>query len=176
MARIELSPAQQADIRSIWSAVPDIGVAWLALSDTIYDKSRLPARLRECARMRIAQINQCQMCLGVRFDALAAEGVDEAMYEHVAEYRSWPGYSERERLALELAERFALDHLSLDDAFWARMRAQFSDPEILELGICVATWLAQGRLTQVLGLDIACGMHRAGSGGRLEPHAAPEAP
>jgi AhpD family alkylhydroperoxidase len=173
MARIALSAEQRADIRDVWSQLPGIGDAWLSLSDAIYTKSSLPARLRECARTRIAQINQCQMCLGVRFDSLTAEGIDAAMYDHVAEYATWSGYSEPERLAIEFAERFCLDHLSMDDAFWERMHAAFSDDEILELGVSVATWVGQGRLTQVLGLDVSCGLGHAGDDGRLEEAAAP---
>jgi AhpD family alkylhydroperoxidase len=168
MARIELSAEPRADIRDVWSRLAGIGDAWLSLSDAIYTKSSLPARLRECARMRIAQINQCQMCLGVRFDSLTAEGIDAAMYDHVADYATWSGYSGPERLAMEFADRFCLDHLSMDDAFWERMHAAFNDEEILELGVSVATWVGQGRLTQVLGLDVSCGLGHAGDDGKLE--------
>ena len=167
MARIDLSSDEQLDIRVVWSRIPAIGDAWLSLSDTIYTQTSLPARLRECARMRIAHINQCQMCLGVRFDSLSAEGVDSDMYDHLAEYLTWPGYSDRERLAIEFAERFALDHLAMGDDFWDRMHQEFTDTEILELGIAVATWVGQGRLTQVLGLDVSCGLGRAGDDGRV---------
>ena len=45
---------------------------------------------------------------------------------------------------------------SLDDGFFSRLREQFTDPEILDLGICVAEWLGFGRLTMVLDLDEAC--------------------
>jgi len=112
------------------------------------------------------------MCLGVRFDSLTAEGIDAAMYDHVADYATWSGYSGPERLAIEFAERFCLDHLSMDDAFWERMHAAFNDEEILELGVSVATWVGQGRLTQVLGLDVSCGLGHAGDDGKLEQAAA----
>jgi AhpD family alkylhydroperoxidase len=167
VARIDLTSDEELDIRNVWSRIAHIGGAWLSLSDTIYTQSSLSPRLRECARMRIAQINQCQMCLSVRFDSLTAEGVDSEMYDHVAEYASWPGYSDRERLAVEFAERFALDHLSMTSEFWDGMHAQFTDDEIVELGIAVATWVGQGRLTQVLGLDVSCGLGRAGDDGRV---------
>lgn len=167
MARIELTSAQRADIREVWSRLGGIGDAYLNLSDTIYTTTTLAPRLRECARMRIAQINQCQMCLGVRFDSLTAEGVDADMYDHVAEYATWEGYSQPERMAIEFAERFCLDHLSMDDAFWERMHAAFSDQDILELGVCVAIWVGQGRLTHVLGLDVSCGLGHAGDDGKL---------
>jgi AhpD family alkylhydroperoxidase len=167
VARIDLSSDQQFDIRNVWSQLSAIGDAWLSLSDTIYTRSSLPARERECARMRIAQINQCQMCLAVRFAAATADGVDAELYAHVAHGTTWPGYSARERLAIEYAERFATDHLGMDDDFWRRLRDEFTDVEILELGVCIATWLGQGRVTQALGLDVACGLGHAGDDGKL---------
>jgi alkylhydroperoxidase family enzyme len=84
---------------------------------------------------------------------LAQQGVTPDLYEHVAEYRERDGYTEREKLAIEYAERFVLDHLDIDDDLFTRLRAHFADDEILDLSICVATFLALGRLLQVLGID-----------------------
>ena len=84
---------------------------------------------------------------------MARQGADEQLYAHVAEYRDYPGYSEQERLAVEYAERFVTDHLGIDDAFFARLRAAFADDEILDLSICVAAFLGLGRLLRVPGVD-----------------------
>jgi alkylhydroperoxidase family enzyme len=81
------------------------------------------------------------------------QGVDEDLYAHVAEYRDHPGYSQQERLAIEYAERFVTDHLSIDEAFFACLRAAFGDDEILDLSICVAAFMGLGRLLRVLGVD-----------------------
>lgn len=81
------------------------------------------------------------------------QGVDKALYEHVAEYHDHDGYTAREKLAIEYAERFVLDHLAIDDAFFARLRAEFADDEVLDLTICIGTFLALGRLLQVLQID-----------------------
>lgn len=86
---------------------------------------------------------------------MAEQGVDEELYAHVTEH-SHPQYSAQEQVAIEYAERFALDHLAIDDEFWARLRAEFTDPEIVDLTICIGNWLGFGRLTQVLELDVAC--------------------
>ena len=86
---------------------------------------------------------------------MAEQGVDEELYAHV-EDPEHGDYSDQERLAIEYAEKFALDHLSIDDAFWARLREHFTDAEILDLTICTGNWLAFGRLTQVLKLDVVC--------------------
>jgi alkylhydroperoxidase family enzyme len=84
---------------------------------------------------------------------LAQQGVTPDLYEHVAEYRERDGYTEREKLAIEYAERFVLDHLGMDDEFWVRLRAVFADDEILDLAICTSTFLALGRLLQVLRIE-----------------------
>jgi alkylhydroperoxidase family enzyme len=87
---------------------------------------------------------------------LVQQGVTPELYEHVAEYRERDDYTEREKLAIEYAERFVVDHAGIDDAFFARLRAAFADDEVLDLTICISTFLAVGRLLQVLGIhDVA---------------------
>jgi hypothetical protein len=53
---------------------------------------------------------------------------------------------------MEYAERFAVDHLSIDDAFFDRMRESFTDPELLDLTICLAAFLGLGRTLRSLGI------------------------
>jgi len=84
------------------------------------------------------------------------QGLTEDFYAHVADYHSDERYSVQERLAIEYAERFLLDHTHIDDAFFARLRAAFTDPEILDLTICIATFLGLGRLLRVLAIDQTC--------------------
>ena len=84
---------------------------------------------------------------------MTQQGISEDLYTHVAGYRDHPGYSPQERLAIEYAERFAVDHLSIDDAFFERLRTVFADDEILDLTVCLATFLGLGRLLRVLGVD-----------------------
>jgi len=139
----------------VWDLRPEMGAAVQGLSYAVYSKSQLPARVREAARMRIAELNDCAVCRGWRIPELAEQGVTEDLYAHVSDPESGD-YSAPERLAIEYAERFALDHRSIDDAFFARLREHFTDPEILDLTICVGNWVAFGRLTMVLDLDEAC--------------------
>ncbi|HEV2993260.1 MAG TPA: carboxymuconolactone decarboxylase family protein [Acidimicrobiia bacterium] len=155
MSRLELPPGDQPEIVRVWDLRPEMGAAVQGLSYAVYSKSQLPARVREAARMRIAELNDCAVCRGWRIPELAEQGVTEDLYAHVSDPESGD-YSAPERLAIEYAERFALDHRSIDDAFFARLREHFTDPEILDLTICVGNWVAFGRLTMVLDLDEAC--------------------
>jgi alkylhydroperoxidase family enzyme len=89
---------------------------------------------------------------------LAEQGVTEDMYAHVADHREHPEYSGAERIAIEYAERFALDHLAIDEVFFERLHEHFDDADILDLTICIADFLAFGRLTEVLRLDQECSL------------------
>jgi len=62
-------------------------------------------------------------------------------------------FSAREQLALGYAEKLAIDHHSIDDAFFAELHEQFSDPEILELGMMIGQYIGFGRLLKVLDLQ-----------------------
>ena len=71
----------------------------------------------------------------------------------MAAYHSYEGYTDRERLAIEFAEQFAIDHTRIDDAFFARLRPHFDDGEILDLTVCCAAFLGLGRMLVVLGME-----------------------
>jgi len=155
MARITVPEGEGGELIQVWSLSPELGAAVGALSAAVYGDRLVSPRVREVARMRIAQINGCNVCLAWRFPEMADRGVTEALYEHVDDPYAGD-YSTQERLAIEYAEKFALDHRSLDDEFFTRMRAEFTDAEILELTAMIGEWLAFGRLNAVLDVAEAC--------------------
>ena len=53
---------------------------------------------------------------------------------------------------MDFAERLATDHTAIDDAFMARMRAAFSDAELVELGLITAAFITLGRLHRAFGV------------------------
>jgi alkylhydroperoxidase family enzyme len=154
--RIELPEGKSDPEVRMWKLRPEMGIGAGTLSHAVYEESILPVRERELARMRIAQINDCAICQQWRKTAGTADAMTEDDFANVGNYRTYPGYSERERLAVEYAERFALDHTNLDDDFFTRLHAVYSDAEILDLTVCIGAWLALGRTMNVLGIDESC--------------------
>ena len=59
---------------------------------------------------------------------------------------------DRERLAIELGDRFACDHLSIDDAFFTELKMLFSEAEVMELLMHCALYVGVGRLAAVLDM------------------------
>jgi AhpD family alkylhydroperoxidase len=156
MPRIDVTD----DLVSWMKLRPDHAIALSGFSDAVYNKGRLPLREREIARMRVALANECEVCRSTREAEGAAHGIDEDFYAHVPQWRSWPGYSTRERLAAEFAERFATDHVGLraDDAFWERFRKHFDDGEVVELAMGCALWVGSGRAMRVLDVGQTCAL------------------
>ncbi|HET7036784.1 MAG TPA: hypothetical protein VFI42_13950 [Thermomicrobiaceae bacterium] len=68
-------------------------------------------------------------------------------------WRDLPGLDERERLALELAERGTATPPEVDDAFFARLAARFSPPEIVELSAIIAWENYRARFNVILGIE-----------------------
>lgn len=149
-------PDDKHPIYFVWGeVVPGIGPAAAAFAQSVYDHHTIELRAFEAARMRIAQINGCVFCQDWRTEedgVTVEEGFDLA----VAAWRDTDALDDRARLAAEYAERYAIAHHDLDDEFWERMKASYSDAEIVELSMCLGSWIAFGRLNRVLGLDTAC--------------------
>jgi alkylhydroperoxidase family enzyme len=81
------------------------------------------------------------------------QGMTDELYQHVHEYDSHPDFTPRERMAAEFAEQFAIDHRGITDEMWDRLRALFTDVELLELTVTCGFCVGMGRAFQVL--DIA---------------------
>lgn len=149
-------PEGKDPIGYVWGEmVPGIGVAAAAFSLSVYEHSTLGLREFEAARLRIAQINGCLFCQDWRTER-DGQKVEAEFADAVTNWRTTDRFDERARLAAEYAERYATDHHGLDDEFWARMFAEYSQPEVVELSMSIGSWLAFGRLNRVLGLDTVC--------------------
>lgn len=149
-------PEGKHPIMYVWGElVPGIGPAAAVFAQKVYDDSTLGLREFEAARLRMAQINGCVFCLDWRTDR-DGEQVEDTFPDAVTNWRTTDALDDRARLAAEYAERWATDHHGLDDEFWGRMGAHYDQREIVELTMCLGSWLSFGRLNHVLGLDVAC--------------------
>ena len=129
----------------------EMAVGMGSFSEAVYGNSQLPIREREAARWTIALINHCLVCQDTRAKEAEPNHIDEGFYAEVAQWATTDALTEREKLAAEFAQRFALDHQGMDDRFWERLHAAFSDAEIADLTICCGMFLGLGRALAVVG-------------------------
>ena len=75
-------------------------------------------------------------------------------------------YDERQKAALSYAEAIVW-RTETDDAFWARMHAHFSEPELVELGCAIGLTYGQQSWIRMLNIDHHQVM--AGTSGSMAP-------
>ena len=158
MARIEIPGGDLPERIRLLGLQPAMGNAMGVLAEAIYEKSGLNKRLREAIRMRIAQINQCQICLDFRFPELVEEGITEEFYGAVENWQDSNILSDKEKLVIDYAERFTTDHLKINDEFFNQLNKHFTATEVFEITSTIAGLMANGRVMQVLQVEQSCAL------------------
>lgn len=132
---------------------------------TIYDapETTFTAREREGMRILGAVKTNCPICSGMRlwrdWPGFSGDEIPEEFYQNaIAVHLEWQGFTDRERLLIEFADRFEndIDSVNDDDLLWERMHALLTEPEIGDLVIMLATWVGTGRALKALGIGSVC--------------------
>ncbi len=103
--------------------------------------------LLELVKTRASQINGCAYCIDMHTkDARAAGETEQRLYA-LSAWRETPFYTERERAALEWTEALTLiSENDVPDALYERVRAQFSEADIVNLTLAVVVINGWNRL------------------------------
>lgn len=162
MSRIEPAPPSKyepvfgpdADLRArVFGQAPEFAAALVSFSAATRDAGVLDARLVELVRLRVAFFNQCRTCMAARYAPGREAGVTEDLVCSLERPEDDPLLTERERAALSLAEKFATDHLAVDDSLFERLRNYFDDAELMELCFRIAAFVGFGRMTAILDIQ-----------------------
>jgi AhpD family alkylhydroperoxidase len=157
MARIELPEGDGPEVLQAFGLRPAMSAGASAYDQAVW-ASTLDWRLHELVRMRVAQINQCTVCLDWRTPQAVDAGVTDELLANVHRADELPAYTPAERVAIEYAARFCTDSAGIDDGLLARLGEHFDSGEIVELTLVIGKYLALGRFMQVLGLDQTCAL------------------
>ena len=86
---------------------------------------------------------------------VADQSLKELAFRYLAEepeVMDLDRFEGRERLALEWAHAIAWDSEGADDDFWERLHAEFSEPELVDLGCAIGFELGRQHFERTLGL------------------------
>jgi AhpD family alkylhydroperoxidase len=127
-------------------AAPGAYHAMLGLEHYLHD-SGLEEPLLHLIKLRASQINGCAYCLDMHWKDLKAIGEqDQRLYELDA-WEESPFYSERERSALAWTEAVTrVAESRVPDELYNEVRKQFSEKELADLTLAIATINAWNRL------------------------------
>jgi alkylhydroperoxidase family enzyme len=109
--------------------------------------------IKELCRVYISRTVKCEFCGNQRSIKAAAAGIEEMKYDELLNFESSERYDERQKAALAYAEAIAWGMPADEEAFWARLHSQFSEPELVELGCFIALTFGQQSWIRLLGID-----------------------
>jgi AhpD family alkylhydroperoxidase len=115
-------------------------------------ENHLGNKLTELARITVANTTKCPVCMGGRLPAAVEEGMTEELVCQLG-VPDDGDFTDAERAAIRFAHKFGTDHLTVDDADKAALRAHFTDEQIVELAMVCALCLGYGRFSAICGLS-----------------------
>lgn len=141
----EGSPLEQGLMR-IFAHCPEQAKGFAAFGGSLKIGLTLSERLVELVRLRVAFHNQCRSCMAIRYADAVADGVTEDLVCSLENPPEAEDLTAAEKAALDYGDRFATNHLSIDDGIYDGLRTYFSEAQIVELGMTVAFFVGFGRL------------------------------
>ncbi len=112
---------------------------------SVYPKGGLERGILEKVILRVSQLHECQFCVNSHLDMMTSLGISTNLSD--------PSQStEREKLANQYAELVTRNSNRVPDAFFDRLRGQFSEPEIVELTFAIGFITMLNRFNNSLGV------------------------
>lgn len=108
--------------------------------------------IKELCRIYVSRSVKCEYCGNQRSMKAAKQGVVEDDYLDLLNFEKSTHYSDGQKAALAWAEAITWD-LPTDDKLWARLRAHFTEPELVEIGYFVALTMGQQRWLRTLDIE-----------------------
>jgi alkylhydroperoxidase family enzyme len=108
--------------------------------------------IKELCRVYVSRSVKCEYCGNQRSEQAAKQGLHEAQYDELLNFEKSGRYDERQKAALAYAEAITW-RLTTDDAFWDRLHAHFTEPELVELGCFIALTMGQQSWLRLLDIE-----------------------
>jgi AhpD family alkylhydroperoxidase len=129
--------------------------AFWAFADSwqaVFHQGVLDHSVKELCRVYVSRTVKCEFCGNQRSVKATTAGLLEQQYDELLNFESSDRYDDRQKAALAYTEAIVW-RLDPDDAFWERVHAHFSEPELVELGCFVALTFGQQSWIRLLGIE-----------------------
>jgi alkylhydroperoxidase family enzyme len=108
--------------------------------------------IKELCRVYISRTVTCEFCGNQRSIKGSQEGLVEAQYDDLLNFESSDKFDDRQKAALAYAQAIAWNEQDRD-GLWERLHAHFTEPELVELGCCIALTFGQQSWIRLLEID-----------------------
>ena len=134
----------------VMARAPEALLAMFGMQGSWAKTTTLPRRLREVVRLRVAFHNQCRSCMAIRYQSAVDDGLTEGVVCSLEKPEEARDLTPQEKAAIAYADQQSLNHFSVNDETFAELRKHFTERQIIELGLHVASCIGFGRFAATL--------------------------
>lgn len=118
----------------VYARVPETLKLAKALADLQESGIKLDQEIAFLVKTYVAGINKCAFCVDIGQAMAMQSGMDLTKFNHLHEYKTHPGFTARERAALDYVDE-ATRNKTVSDATFARLQEHFNEREVVEITI-----------------------------------------
>lgn len=132
---------------------PSIVASLAQVRRAMWHESFIEPGLRELIRLQAASVNQCMACWALRYTPGKDAGATEERTRYLPDNFENGPFSQREKLALRFATAMIRTPHDIDDVLFADLRAEFSEPELVDIGLSVSVFYGLGLFNVVFDAE-----------------------
>lgn len=118
---------------AVFAHVPAALRHLMAMLMELREAKTLPKRYLEIAIIVVSKLNACHYCVAHHTPFLTVEGISPAGIDRILDYRDHPELDEVDRVVVEWAIAAWETPNRIRDALYQRLRAHFSEAQVVEL-------------------------------------------
>jgi len=138
---------------SVTAAHPEIFKAFIAYEASLRSASRVSAKLKELACLKVAAIIGCPFCIDLGSALAKKVGITEAQMQCFSAYANSPEFSSVEKTVLDLATAMTLNPGSVPDDLFSQLHECFDPVQIIEITAAIAWENYRSRFNHALGIE-----------------------
>ena len=134
----------------IFANNPPVLKAMLAMGVALLSNTTLSPRTQELIRLRLAWLNQCDLCIFMRYISAREDGLTEDHVRQLEDHQNAPDFTEGEKAILAYVDATLRDPRSITQATFDNLGRFFSTAEIVDFSALIAFYDGFGRLEAIL--------------------------
>lgn len=138
---------------AVFAHVPSALRHLMGMLIELRQQQNVPLRYIELAIVAVSKLNECHYCVAHHQPLLAVEGISSAGAGRVLEYQDHPEFDDVDKLVVEYAIEVTRAPQRIRDRLFERLRAHFSEAQIVELTLRIALCGFFNRFNDALMID-----------------------
>ena len=137
----------------VFAHVPSAVKHLMGMLLELREQRNVPYRYIELAIVAVSKLNECHYCVAHHKPLLEIEGVSPEGAERILDYREHPELDDVDKLVVEYAIAVTETPQRIRDNVFERLRAQFTEAQIVELTLRISLCGFFNRFNDALQID-----------------------